>query len=342
LVSNYNLKRVNPDEHWDSFLYKSKNSILFSLSKYLKAVNGSPGCYFVYNSNELRAAIAVMEVDEGKSTILNDRIIYNGIIFGPELKDKNQSQKFSDRFRITQFIAEELTRIYDTVELSLDPSIVDIRPFQWVNYDTSLPKYELDIRYTSYINIHNLCSSQNYKDIQAYQNSSVSRRQEIRYAARDGVETIENFDADTFIKLYGLTMERQNEKIGNVKLNQGRQETLDEIHNLISELYKNRLGQMYATYTSKGDLGSMAFFAIDHLRAYYLFGANDPEMRDQHTGTAVIWDAFKFLNSKGVKEVDMEGVNSPNRGWFKLSFGGELVPYYNLKWTNNNISRLYN
>ena len=95
-------------------------------------------------------------------------------------------------------------------------------------------------------------------------------------------------------------------------------------------------------YTSNGDLGSMAFFAIDHIRAYYLFGANDPGIRDQHTGTAVIWDAFRFLNATGVKEVDLEVVNSPNRGWFKLSFGGELVPYYNLKWTNNNISGQYN
>ena len=74
----------------------------------------------------------------------------------------------------------------------------------------------------------------------------------------------------------------------------------------------------------------MACFALDHLRAYYLFGVNKPELRDYHTGTAVLWDAFYELNKDGINEVDLEGVNSPKRGWFKVSFGGELKPYYEL------------
>ena len=55
-------------------------------------------------------------------------------------------------------------------------------------------------------------------------------------------------------------------------------------------------------------------------------------MRSQHTGTAVLWDAFNGLSDHGIREVDLEGVNSPQRGWFKMSFGGDLVPYYELKW----------
>ena len=51
-------------------------------------------------------------------------------------------------------------------------------------------------------------------------------------------------------------------------------------------------------------------------------------MRNQHTGTAIIWDAFFILRKLGIKKLDLEGVNSPNRGWFKLSFGGSLENYY--------------
>jgi hypothetical protein len=37
-----------------------------------------------------------------------------------------------------------------------------------------------------------------------------------------------------------------------------------------------------------------------------------------------------MLALEGIAEVDLEGVNSPRRGWFKLSFGGALLPYYEL------------
>jgi len=30
----------------------------------------------------------------------------------------------------------------------------------------------------------------------------------------------------------------------------------------------------------------------------------------------------------------MEGVNSPHRGWFKLSFGGDIRPYYQIVLSN--------
>ena len=53
-------------------------------------------------------------------------------------------------------------------------------------------------------------------------------------------------------------------------------------------------------------------------------------MRSGQTGTAVLWDALGFLSRHGVGEVDLEGVISPRRGWFKLSFGGDLRPYYEL------------
>ena len=38
----------------------------------------------------------------------------------------------------------------------------------------------------------------------------------------------------------------------------------------------------------------------------------------------------------GVKFVNLEGVNSPFRGWYKLSFGGNLKPYYRLTLNSKN------
>ena len=38
-----------------------------------------------------------------------------------------------------------------------------------------------------------------------------------------------------------------------------------------------------------------------------------------------------FEDIGNIKIVDMEGVNSPQRGWFKLSFGGNLKKYFQVK-----------
>ena len=47
------------------------------------------------------------------------------------------------------------------------------------------------------------------------------------------------------------------------------------------------------------------------------------------TRAAVAFEAKRPLE---IVEVDLEGVNSPQRGWFKLGFAGDLRPYYELRW----------
>jgi lipid II:glycine glycyltransferase (peptidoglycan interpeptide bridge formation enzyme) len=151
---------------------------------------------------------------------------------------------------------------------------------------------------------------------------SSARRQEVRYAIRDGVVTTREFDADAFVRFYGATMARQGLEV--------EAPALEGMRRLIEGSHGAGLGRMYVSRTAAGEPGSMAYMGLDARRAYYVFGANDPALRDSHTGTAVLWDAFRMLAGEGVAEVDLEGVNSPRRGWFKLSFGGTLVPYYEL------------
>ena len=44
---------------------------------------------------------------------------------------------------------------------------------------------------------------------------------------------------------------------------------------------------------------------------------------------------FRDLGSGFMKELqkkfDLEGINSPKRGSFKTGFGGNIYPYYNIK-----------
>ena len=75
----------------------------------------------------------------------------------------------------------------------------------------------------------------------------------------------------------------------------------------------------------------MVINCIDSKRGYYLFGAGNKKSDSRYGGTLAFWDSFKILaRDYGICQIDMEGVNSPRRGWFKLSFGGSLKSYYQI------------
>ena len=235
---------------------------------------------------------------------------------------QNHAQQFSEQFKIQSFIAEKLEKMYNNIEISLHPSIIDIRSFLWVNYGENKGQYTLNIRYTTYINISDFKNSKKLEDISIYNKSSTSRRQQIRYAIKKAYKTTVTEDSQQFLDFYLKTMNRQNIDVDKDKQN--------DMKNLIDELLLKKVAKLYACYDELKEVSSMAFFAWDNKRAYYILGANDPEKRKGHSGTSVLWDAFYDLSDMGIKEVDLEGVNSPQRGWFKLSFGGELKPYYEI------------
>lgn len=323
------LEKTNPDGAWDDFVSRSENGTLFSLGDYLRNIRATHACYYCLNNNELRAAVAVMESDSGKSAILHNNVIYNGIMFGPPTNNQNHAQRLSEQFKISEFVARELADIYEDVTISLHSSITDIRAFLWYNYGTDLPKYVPDIRYTSYLDISDFKDAKVLEDISIYLKASVSRRQQIRYAIKKGVETREENNAELCVNFYEKTMNRQNINVPAT--------TITEMKAMISNLCEKKMARMFIAYDENKEPCSAAFIGIDSKRAYYIFGANDPDRREEHTGTAVLWDAFHVLSKEDINEIDLEGVNSPHRGWFKLSFGGNIVPYYELHLSRNNL-----
>ncbi len=322
MQSDYHIIETNADEKWDEFVENSLNGTIFSNSIYLKASDVKYKLFYCYKKEELRAAISVIESDDGNSLLLDDLIIYNGIMYNKPTNKQNHAQQYSEQFKIQEFISNELMKRYQHIELSLHPSIVDIRAFLWVNYGTNLPKYKTDIRYTSYIDISDFKDSKKLEDISIYNKSSTSRRQQIRYAIKKGYKTKIISDVRLLVDFYNKTLSRQEIEV--------EKEKLEKIESLSSELINKNMAKIYASYDEKNEIGSMALFGFDNKRAYYIFGASEPSKRNGHSGTNVLWEAFHDLSQMGLKEVDLEGINSPHRGWFKLSFGGEIVPYYEI------------
>ena len=189
-------------------------------------------------------------------------------------------------------------------------------------------RFLIDVRYTSYLNIGDFRNAKSLDEINSYKQSSVSRRQQIRYSIRDKILTTESNNIGMFIDFDKETLSNQS-----INLNP---DYYDKLFNLIDKLISTKKAKMFLSSTAEGLPGSIAIFGIDALRAHYLYGADSPDLRNDSIGTAVLWNSFYKLSKMNINQVDLEGVNSPKRGWFKLSFGGELIPYYSIKYPNNN------
>jgi hypothetical protein len=324
MPEKYSIERTELAGEWDDLVLSSHNGTIFSRPNYLQHISARSAAYFVIRGEEIRGGIAVIESDCGKHIIANDNVIYGGLIFSPPQVGQNISQRRSEEFRLASFVAEELVEKFQSVDMTLHPSIEDSRPFQWVNYGTDLPKYDVENRYTTIVSIEELNSTDDFEKTPLFLNTAKSRRQEIRYGKQKDNKTFMHFDARKFVNLYEATMNRQGIKVMS--------EVTRGIMKVLEGAYNAGFGRMYVTQTGDGDIGSMAFFLVDRGTAYFLYGANDPAIRNCHTGTTILWDSFYLLRREGISRVDLEGVNSPQRGWFKLSFGGVLAQYFRLCW----------
>ena len=319
--SKYRLEKAALGEAWDKLTAKSPNSTVFATGEYLAAIRHPYSVYCICKGQEIRGGLVAPESADKENAVCNPLLVYTGVLFPAIAHNQNRAQITTERFEVCEAAAQALPALYKDIELALSPGVSDIRPFLWYNYGGEGRHFIPSVRYTAEVPIAEL-AVKTMDESELFAQCAAARRQEVRYARQKGVTTTEEHLPEQFVEFYALTMTRQG-----IAVSEGYK---DDMRHLITELGKAGKARMFVSRTAKGEMGSMAVMALDQYRAYYLFGANDPALRDTHCGSAVIWDAFTALAQDGVSLVDMEGVNSPRRGWFKLSFGACLQTYYEL------------
>lgn len=319
-LSSYRLERMAPGADWDRLVDLSPQGTLFSLSSYLGALAVRPGLWCCLKNDQPKALVAVMESADGLDCVEHDLVIHGGLMMLAHDDKQNPAQVMGEEFRITSFVVREMTRRYRRVVLAMSPFLHDLRPFLWHNHGRETSRFALDLRYTSFLDLAGIGGGGREDRDPVLLRAGKSRRQEIRYARKKGVVTRPESDVGLFVDFYRLTFSRQGKTVDEAYL--------EDLASLVRGLLAAGQAAVFVARTASGAAGSVAVFGWDAKRAYYLFGANDPALRDAHTGSAVLWDALGALAGQGIAEVDLEGINSPLRGHFKLSFGGSITPYF--------------
>lgn len=317
MSGKFSLKELdNNFDFWEKLIINSPQCNIYLSSNFLNNLNRKIKYFLIYKSNEPVAGISLLIDNNEQFTELDDLVVYNGIFFIDRTKKRSTGTR-AEQFEITEFAIKELNKLYNTIVMTLHPKINDIRPFLWYNYNSKNNKFFINIKYTSYLEFD---KKNDNIDFLLPRMSSI-RRQQIRYGAESRSRVIESNDIEKFIIYYSKLLDGTGNALDdNSKL---------RLKNLIKNLLLSKQAIMFECQDIKKNTTYMTIFSNFNYKSIYLFGAPNYPNQRAFDGTFTLWESFRILfNKYKILEIDLEGVNSPNRGKYKLSFGGKLQSYF--------------
>lgn len=299
---------------WDAGVEASPQGTIFSTSAFLRSLNAPFRLFTVASGQEPVAQLSVVEDSDGNA-VRYPYTPYQGILF-LKTGQTQQRQRILDEFRITEFVVDRLVERYRKVDMAMCWSFEDLRPFLWFNHhQPAAGQFIATPRYTGLLDLATL-------DAHAYQAAiRSSRRQELKKAAGCTVE--EHRDVGKFMRLYESTFARQGIALDET--------TRTLVADIATESLAQGYGRLSSCSTAEG-IAAMSLFLYDSKRAYYMFAANEPALRNTGAATRLMVDNILEAKRRGMKELDFVGVNSPDRGDYKLSFNPELKLYFTLSY----------
>lgn len=313
-MSDWTINFKESRQVWDAFASTSPQRSIFVESRFLDSLQADYDLVTCYDKEEIVAGAVLIYAANGEPIeVAFPFTLYQGILLTDNTRKPVHSQ-ITHEFKVVEYFLEQLTEHYKRCCFCHSWRLQDLRPFQWHNYhEPDKGRFTTDLRYTGVLDL------KRYGDFEEYLASvRTVRRQEYRKASQ--LLTIGfSDDAALLDALHAKTFERQNLE------REDRDSAL--IRSICDRAITNGYGKM-GVASLDGIPVSAVLFLYDDRAAYYLFGANDPLYRKSSAGSCLLMHMIKDALENGVQEVDFVGVNSPNRGDFKISFNTDLKPYY--------------
>ena len=299
------------DEKWDSFIFNSENKNIFSHSIFLNQSKYEKKKIFLKKGSEI---IASYNIFYEKKNIVQSEYIYSSINFR-KIENKNKPSIVYEKFLVVDLFKDYLIENFDSGEFTLDYYSNDLRPFMHYNF---LKKKDIftvkNIKYTSLVELSKI------GDLSTF---SRSNRQQYNYSLNENFLVEEVFDLEFIRKVLKETFLRQ--KIKN-------DDNLNNYFIFLSKLNQLNLVRMYLCKKGETKLSFCLFSCVGD-KATYLNGGRIEDNNQNYSLTYNLIKSFFFLSKLGIKFVDLEGINDPKRGFWKIGFGGDIKPYYRINYS---------
>ena len=317
MLESLDIKEIKDDKIWDKFIFSSENKNIFSTSEFIENFKFEKKKFFIKKKEEILASFHLFV--KGNEIYRGDNV--NSAINFKKFDKVNNSSLIYKKFYLIQKFTNFLVENYKKGELVLDHHTNDVRPFYWYNFDSKKEFFRINTNFTSIIDIGaTLNNLKNLEISSFYKNLSRSIKQQLNKTKKEKIEIREETDFDLAISLIRKTFERQNQKVNF---------NIESLFYVYKKLSKKNSIKMYVSSKDKIDT-SFTIFGVIGEKATYLNGGRLIDSNNDYSLTFNLINSLFYLKKNGVHLVDLEGVNSPNRGFWKLGFGGGLVPYYKI------------
>lgn len=312
--------RIEDTREWDQFIKTSPQGTIFMQSVFWNALGFDTDYWGVNYKGILIATIAVSHI-KGipvcNSDMLNQ---YNGVCFSPDIFEKSCHAQSKIMVGTLDVLFQALCEHYPRLSFFLHPSLYDIRGIQWVHYhEREKGIFDIAPIYTGCID---LASLNTIEEIIA--GATKNRRRDYKKALKSNFTVENSTDIDMLAILYEDTFSRQGISVANHMLKQ--------LKSLSRAAIEYGFGNVLVCKTDKGQVISASLIVEDDGCAYYLVGTNNPDFRNTGAGTYLMISAIEQAREKGLHSFDFIGINSPERGDFKLSFGAKPVMTFAVNW----------
>lgn len=313
-MSDWAINFKESKQAWDAFVSTSPQRSVFVYSKFLDSLRVSYDLVTCYEKGKIVAGVVLIYSETGAPISGTFPFTqYQGVLLADNSQKAGHSQ-LSLEFKVLEHFIKQLTEHYGKFSFCHSWRLRDLRPFQWHNYhEAEKGQFKIDLRYTGILDL------QQFGNFDEYLSSvRTVRRQEFKKSSQLLKFQLSD-DASLLDVLHAKTFERQS------------LERTDRDSMLVQSICKDAIaggyGKMSVALLNDVPV-SAVLFLYDDRTAYYVFGANDPEYRNTSAGAFLLMQMIKDAFDNGLKEIDFVGVNSPNRGDFKISFNAEVKPYF--------------
>jgi len=309
--------RILPDNNldlWDELYKSGQSKSIYFHKDFISSLNEYFQNYLVFKNDELVAGFTCLLNEDKSSIVSNNFAIYSGFYFASRQNKKVNKQRI-ERIDLINEVLKIISNRYFEIDFTMSPDVKDIRPFQWYNHGKPPPYFSAETRYTSFLDL-------SISNDELIKNFSSIRRQQIGYAEKEGLEVLETTNFSNLIKNYERNIVSQGSELS--------ENYFDSLSELINNPKVRNLVRCFEIIRNKKASYSVLFSNLEG-STEYMYGAGDPSIQESYDSTYLIWKVICKMKNEGKSSLNFEGVNSPNRGNYKLSFGGDLQSYYKIR-----------
>jgi GNAT superfamily N-acetyltransferase len=303
---------------WDRFVATSPQGSVFCRADFLDALGVEWEAVRVGSDDRPQVAAVLLRDGAGPVRAPFPFTQYQGVL----LPSAGPADPAHRRVRSTlDAVGGLLEGLRDRAELSwcLHPTFPDLRPFSWFNYhQPDEGRFAVEVRYAGIIPVPEAGTI----DAVLGQSRSV-RRQEWRKAGERFTVTA-SVDLELLDRLHADTFARQGIE------RPGSEARL--LSAIAAAAVRSGFGEMFVAHDRDGRPAGAVLFLFDERAAYYLVAAHDPAFRSTGVSTLLFLAGVERGLRRGVRQIDVVGMNSPGRADFKASFGAVPIPYFVVRW----------